>query len=83
MIEVKNENQKSDVSTENFIKKISIQLYLLSQEVDKLSDDNSKKQIDIVKKKLSKMDKEILKKFEIKLTDSMKESALELISIMQ
>lgn len=77
-----NSEEKDTMQIESFVKKISIQLYLISKEIEKIKTDD-KKEISLISKKLSKIDKDILKKFNIKLSDSTKESALEILKILK
>ena len=74
------ENEELEISS--FIKKISIQLYLASKKLEEFPEENKKDAIEI-SKQLNKIDKELLKRFNIKLSSSTKESALELIKIMK
>ena len=74
------ENEELEISS--FIKKISIQLYLASKKLEEFPEENKKDAIEI-SKQLNKIDKELLKRFNIKLSSNTKESALELIKIMK
>jgi hypothetical protein len=76
----KSENEELEINS--FIKKISIELYIASKKLENFSTENKKEALEI-SKKLNKIDKELLKRFDIKLSSSTKESALELINIMK
>lgn len=76
----KSEKEETDINS--FIKKISIQLYLSSKKLEEFTGENEKGAKEI-KKQLDKIDKELLKRFNIKLPNSTKDSALELIKIMK
>lgn len=82
---MKNEKQKSEneeLDINLFIKKISIQLYVVSKKLETFPEENKKEALEI-SKQLNKIDKDLLKRFNIKLTNDTKESALELIKIMK
>ena len=76
----KSENEELEINL--FIKKISIQLYVVSKKLENFPEEQKKEAIEI-SKQLNKIDKELLKRFNIKLSSSTKESALELIKIMK
>ena len=67
----------------SFIKKISIKLYLASKKLHANSEGSNKKELLEVSFELKKIDKEILKKFDIKLFDATKDSAIELMKILE
>ncbi|WP_134344496.1 hypothetical protein [Flavobacterium psychrophilum] len=71
-----------DLNLELFIKKISIQLYLIKKELEKFPEETKKESSEITNK-INKIDNELLKKFNIKFSKSTKEAALELISILK
>lgn len=74
------ENEEMDINS--FIKKISIQLYVASKNLEKFPEENKKEALEI-SKQLSKIDKDLLKRFGIKLSNTTKESALELLKILK
>ncbi len=76
------QSEKDVMELDSFIKKISIQLYLISKKVENIDVENKKNILEI-SKDLNKLDKEILKHFNIKLSNSTKESALEILKLMK
>lgn len=78
----KQQSEKEVLELDSFIKKVSIQLYLASKKLENIAGDNQKTAIEI-SKELNKIDKDILKHFNVKLSNSTKESALEIIKIMK
>ena len=78
----KQQSEKEVLELDSFIKKISIQLYLASKKLENIVGDNQKTAMEI-SKELNKIDKDILKHFNVKLSNSTKESALEIIKIMK
>lgn len=78
----KKQSENENLEISSFIKKISIQLYLATKKLEEFHEENKKDAMDI-SKQLNKIDKELLKRFNIKLSNSTKESALELIKIMK
>lgn len=82
MTKNKKQSENEELEISSFIKKISIQLYLASKKLEEFPEENKKDAIEI-SKQLNKIDKELLKRFNIKLSSSTKESALELIKIMK
>ncbi len=82
MTKDKKQSENEELEISSFIKKISIQLYLASKKLEEFPEENKKDAIEI-SKQLNKIDKELLKRFNIKLSSSTKESALELIKIMK
>lgn len=82
MTKDKKQSENEELEISSFIKKISIQLYLASKKLEEFPEENKKDAIEI-SKQLNKIDKDLLKRFNIKLSSSTKESALELIKIMK
>lgn len=82
MTKEKKQSENEELEISSFIKKISIQLYLASKKLEEFPEENKKDAIEI-SKQLNKIDKELLKRFNIKLSSSTKESALELMKIMK
>lgn len=82
MTKDKKQSENEELEISSFIKKISIQLYLASKKLEEFPEENKKDAIEI-SKQLNKIDKELLKRFNIKLSSNTKESALELIKIMK
>lgn len=82
---MKNEKQQSEneeLDITSFIKKISIQLYLASKKLENFPQENKKEAVEI-SKQLNKIDKDLLKRFNIKLSSKTKDEALELLKIMK
>lgn len=82
MTKEKQKSENEELEINSFIKKISIQLYVVSKKLENFHEEQKKEAIEI-SKQLNKIDKELLKRFNIKLSSSTKESALELIKIMK
>ncbi len=82
MTKEKQKSENEELEINSFIKKISIQLYVVSKKLENFPEEQKKEAIEI-SKQLNKIDKELLKRFNIKLSSSTKESALELIKIMK
>lgn len=82
MTKEKQKSENEELEINSFIKKISIQLYVASKKLENFPEEQKKEAIEI-SKQLNKIDKELLKRFNIKLSNSTKESALDLIKIMK
>lgn len=75
-------SEKETLDITSLIKKISIQLFIISKDLEEFPEE-SKKEASAIIKSLNKIDKELLKAFNIKLSSSSKESALDLFKIMK
>ncbi|POR17420.1 hypothetical protein BWK57_14155, partial [Flavobacterium columnare] len=67
--------EKSEIDILKEIKKISLKLYLIKEEL-------SNNTIEESKKKISELDKNMLKTFNVKFSDKLKKEAIEILKFL-
>lgn len=80
--EPKNLNENESENTKAFIEKMSIKLYLTTTKLEQIGLENQKEKAEIIKE-IKSIDKEILKHFNVKLTEATKKTALKYYDILK
>lgn len=76
------EDEKISQETKDFIKKLSIKIFVLKSKIENLEVEN-KKEISEIVSDLKSMDKDVLSFFNVKLSEKEKEKALQYYNLLK